>query len=143
AAREMTRVAAAHAILVASTWTVSPSWFWTAVCERAGLPSAAGEPLPAGKDFERSPAGFARMLFDGGWCSVEATEVSWTGRVPSDALWKSAEGGVASAGACYLTLDADDRQRFRSAFVELCDEKSVGGFIALDHTAALAVGRAG
>ncbi|WP_194422320.1 class I SAM-dependent methyltransferase [Microbacterium abyssi] len=143
AAGEMARVAAADATLIATIWTVSPSWFWTAVCERAGLTPAAGERLPTDKDFERSPSGFGRMLSEASWRAVDVAEFSWTWEAPRDALWASAEGGVASAGAFYLALDARGRRHFRHAFDDLCEERARDGVIALDHTAALAVGRAG
>ncbi len=143
AAGEMTRVAAPEAMLVATIWTVSPSWFWTAVCERAGLTPAAGDRLPGDKDFERTADGFERMLSNGGWRSVEVAELGWTWCAPREALWASAVGGVASAGAFYLSLEDRDRTLFQQAFDDLCDQKSSAGAIALDHTAALAVGRAG
>ena len=142
AAREMARVAVTGAPLVATIWTVSPSWFWAGVCERAGLTPAAGERLPPDKDFERTPPGLGQMLIDGGWHAVDISEITWTWQAHPDALWASAEGGVASAGAFYLALDPSDRPLFRRAFDELCDERAPGGVIALDHTAALAIGRA-
>ncbi|MGO1921955.1 MAG: class I SAM-dependent methyltransferase [Microbacterium sp.] len=141
AAAEMARVAEPTAILVATIWTVSPSWFWAEVCERAGVPLTARERLPVEKDFDRTAPGFGRMLSEGGWAAVEVTESTWTWRARREALWVSASGGVASAGAFYLSLDDADRSRFRRAFDDLADEKADSGAIALEHTAALAVGR--
>lgn len=143
AAREMARVAKPGAALVASVWTLSPSWFWAAVCERAGLPAAVGHRLPADKDFERTATGFGRMLAEGGWHSVQVTELSWTWEASPETLWASAAGGVASAGVFYLSLSGHDRSRFREAFDHLCDEFSVDDRIELEHTAAVAVGLAG
>ncbi|WP_300265983.1 class I SAM-dependent methyltransferase [Microbacterium sp.] len=143
AAAELRRVARADAALIATIWTLSPSWFWATVSDRAGLPPMAGARLPAEKDFERSAGGFSRMLADGGWHGVEATELSWVWKVSPEALWLSAEGGVASAGALYLSLDPHDRAAFRRAFDVLCDESAVEGEVPLEHTAALAGGRAG
>ncbi|MGO2933487.1 class I SAM-dependent methyltransferase [Microbacterium sp.] len=141
AAAEMARVAEPAAVLIATIWTVSPSWFWAEVCDRAGVALAARESLPADKDFDRTASGVGRMLSEGGWTAVEVTESTWTWRAPREALWASAAGGVASAGAFYLSLDDADRSRFRRAFDDLSDEKADSGAIALEHTAALAVGR--
>lgn len=143
AAAEMARIGRPDAVLVATIWTVSPSWFWSEVCERAGLPTATGGRLPAEKDFERTADGFERMLEDGHWGDLDVSELHWTWHAPREALWTSAIGGVASAGAFYLALDDDDRSRFRQAFDELCDQKAFDDAIALEHTAAIAVGRAG
>ena len=143
AAREMKRVAAVDAVLVATIWTMSPSWFWSAVCERAGLIPATGERLSPALDFERTPEGFGRMLSDGGWNDVGVTDLTWTWQAGRDVLWEAVAGGIASAGAFYLTLDSGDQEKFRRAFDEICDEEVDDGFVALDHTAAIAVGRAG
>ncbi|MCC2029117.1 class I SAM-dependent methyltransferase [Microbacterium sp. YMB-B2] len=141
-AGEMARVAKADATLVATIWTVSPSWFWAAVCERAGLTPRPRERLPADKDFERSATGFGRMLSEGGWHAVEVSEITWAWHAPVAALWASAEGGVASAGAFYLALGAGDRELFRQAFDAYCGENAEDGAVILEHTAAVAVGRA-
>ncbi|PJI52997.1 hypothetical protein CTI14_34655, partial [Methylobacterium radiotolerans] len=82
----------------ATTWTRSPSWFWTEVVERAGLPPSAGERLPAEEDFDRTADGFAAMLVDAGLPEVSVTEHTWTWHADPDALWVSVEGGVAGAG---------------------------------------------
>ena len=142
AAREITRVAAAGAPLVATIWLESPSWFWKAVCERAGLVPSAGERLAEDKDFARTAAGFAGMLSDAGWMSVGVSELTWTWHASPVALWASARGGVASAGAFYASLDAPDRVLFRDAFEQMCAEHDSAGAIALVHTAAIALGRA-
>ncbi|MGO2745080.1 class I SAM-dependent methyltransferase [Microbacterium sp.] len=143
AAAEMARVSAPNGVLVATIWTVSPSWFWVTVCERAGLVPAAGGRLPADKDFERTASGFARMLRDGRWRAPEVKELTWTWHAPREALWTSASGGVATAGAFYLSLDERSRDRFRRAFDDLCDEQAVDGAIPLEHVAAVAVSMAG
>lgn len=142
AAREIARVAGPDGAMIATTWVVSPSWFWRGVCERAGLVASAGVGLASDKDFERTSAGFGRMLSEGGWAGVDVSEISWTWAVTTDELWRSAEGGVASAGAFYLSLDAAERSRFASAFDRLCQEHATDGMVALDHTAAVAVGAA-
>ena len=138
-AAEMRRVSTDA--VAATTWSRSPSWFWLGVCERAGLSPATGERLRPEKDFERTAAGFGRMLSDGGWCDVVVSEHRWIWRAAPGRLWASAEGGVASAGAFYRGLDTADRRAFRSAFDELCAEHLDAGAVALDHTAAIAVGR--
>lgn len=143
AAAEMARIGGPDAVLVATIWTVSPSWFWSSVRDRAGLPPATGEPLPAHADFERTAEGFERMLDDGNWHDLDVSELSWTWQVPREALWTSAEGGVASAGAFYRGLDEPRRARFRAAFEGLCDEHEQDGSIALEHTAAIARGITG
>lgn len=142
AAREIVRVAMPDAVLVATIWTVSPSWFWQSVCDRAGIVPPVGGRLAPEKDFERTSVGFARMLSEGGWSAVEAAELSWTWQATADQLWRSAEGGVASAGAFYHSLDAEDRKKFARAFDRLCEEHSDDGRVALDHTTAVAVGTA-
>ncbi|MEW1961597.1 class I SAM-dependent methyltransferase [Microbacterium sp. NPDC077644] len=141
-AGEMARVARTAATLVATIWTVSPSWFWAAVCDRAGLTPSAGARLPADKDFERSAAGLGRMLSEGGWNAVEVSEISWAWHAPVTALWASAAGGVASAGGFYRALGAGDRELFRQAFDAYCEENAEDGAVVLEHTAAVAVGRA-
>ena len=141
-ARDMARVAMPGSPLAATIWLVSPSWFWVDVSARAGLTPSAGERLPADKEFERTPAGFGRMLADGGWVATDVAELSWIWHVAPSALWASAEGGVASAGMFYRGLDESDRRRFRSAFDELVVEHETDGLIALEHTAAVAIGRA-
>lgn len=141
-AREMRRVAVREGMLAATIWTSSPSWFWLEVCERAGLTPAAGERLPAEKDFDRTVAGFAAMLTDAGWCDIATTERTWTWEATPHALWSSAEGGVASAGLFYRALDLTDRARFRSGFDAACAAHARGDLIPLSHTAAVAVGRA-
>ena len=142
AAKEIARTAAPDAVLIATIWIVSPSWFWRAVCDRAGLTASSTGRLAPDKDFERTSAGVARMLSEGEWSGPEAAELSWTWHPTTDELWRSAEGGVASAGAFYLSLDAGERARFARAFERLCDERSEGGRVALHHTAAVAVGTA-
>lgn len=139
AAAEMARAVVSGGVLVATIWTASPSWFWSAIVDRAGLPRPSGAPLPAEKDFERTVDGFGGMLSDGGW-RTDVSEITWTWQVTPDALWASATGGVASAGTHYLSLNDDDRARFRRAFDELCEQRSSGGLVALEHTAAVAVG---
>ena len=138
AARELTRVVAPGGTLIATTWVVSPSWFWRSVCDRAGLVVTPGGGLAPEKDFERTSTGFGRMLSEGGWPAVEVFELSWTWRATVDELWRSAEGGVASAGAFYLSLDAAGRESFARAFDQLCQEYGDDGTVALDHTAAVA-----
>lgn len=139
AAREIARTVVPNGTMIATIWVVSPSWFWQSVCERAGLVAPAGARLPQEKDFERSTAGLERMLSEGGWPAVDVSELSWSWRATPDELWRSAEGGVASAGAFYLSLDAAERATFARAFDQLCEEHSVEGRVALDHTAAVAV----
>lgn len=138
AARELARVVVPGGTLVATTWVVSPSWFWRSVCERAGIGASSAGGLAPEKDFERTSAGFGRMLSESGWTSVVVSELSWTWRATTDELWRSAEGGVASAGALYLSLDAAERRQFARAFEQLCQEHGDAGAVALDHTAAVA-----
>ncbi|MFF7292324.1 class I SAM-dependent methyltransferase [Microbacterium sp. NPDC008134] len=141
-AREMRRAAAQGGMLAATTWTSSPSWFWVEVCERAGITPAAGERLPAEKDFDRTVAGFAAMLTDAGWRDLSTSERTWTWEASPEALWSSAEGGVASAGQFYRALDRTERARFRSGFDAACAAHARGEVIPLLHSAAVAVGRA-
>lgn len=137
-AREIARVVRPAGRLVATIWTVSPSWFWAEVCERAGLQPASGGRLPADKDFERTASGFDGMLRDADWHNVEIVEQRWTWRAEPEALWASAEGGVASAGAFYRSLTDAGRERFRMAFEALCEEHVRDGSVALEHTAGIA-----
>lgn len=141
AAAEMRRVGASGGRLAATVWVESPSWFWREVCVRAALEPAPGERLAPEKDFPRTAQGFAVMLGDTGWGQVSAREMSWTWRPTAAALWRSAEGGVASAGLFYRGLDAEERQRFRRGFDSLCAERADRGTVPLAHTAAVAVGR--
>src|SRR5690606_1952758 len=87
AAAEMARVTASGGVLAATTWTVSPSWFWVKIVERARLAPVTGEKLPADKDFERTAAGFERMLRESGWHAVKVQELSWTWHAQQEALW--------------------------------------------------------
>lgn len=138
-ARELARVSSGT--LAATIWISSPSWFWVAVCERAGLDPAPGERLSPELDFPRTSDGFAAMLSDGGWRGVRCQAKTWTWEVTPRALWASAEGGVASAGAFYRALDPGDRGRFREAFDAVCAQYIVGDALRLAHTAAVAVGQ--
>lgn len=140
-ARELARVSADR--VGATIWLVSPSWLWHEVCARAGLEPVAGERLAPDKDFERTAEGFAGMLCDAGWRDVLVSELSWTWYAEPAALWASAEGGVASAGAFYLSLDEAGRDDFRRAFDDVCADRSVDGALALPHTAAIASGQRG
>lgn len=142
AAREMARVGVSGAVLGATVWVESPSWFWRDVCASAGLIPAAGERLPPEKDFTRTAAGFGAMVGDAGWRQVRVVERTWTWRPTAATLWRSAEGGVASAGQFYRALDEHDRHLFRRAFQALCAELDDEGAVPLRHTAAVAVGRA-
>ena len=141
-AAEMARVAVPHGRLIATMWTSAHGWFWAAVCERAGIGPVIGERLPAERDFERTADGFAAMLREGGWRDVRVHEHAWTWRTDAAALWASAEGGVATAGVFYRSLDRDHRTRFRTGFDQVCAEHTADGAIGLEHVAALAVGRA-
>lgn len=128
--------------VVATTWTVSPSWFWVEITERAEVEPFVGERLPAAEDFERTPDGFARMLREAGLERVTVAEHRWTWNARPEALWASVEGGVAGAGALYTGLDAGDRRRFRAAFDVVVDQRRAGGVLPLEHRAAIAVATA-
>ncbi|MFS0893534.1 class I SAM-dependent methyltransferase [Microbacterium sp. 179-I 3D3 NHS] len=141
-ARGMAEVVAPRGLLAASCWTVSPSWFWRDVRERAGVGPGSEQRIHPDKDFARTGDGFRRMLTEGDWEDVEVSESTWTWRIDADRLWRSAEGGVASAGQFYLGLDAEERRRFGRAFDAVCAEYEADGALALEHTAAVAVGRA-
>ena len=129
--------------VVATTWTLSPSWFWAEITERAGVEPFAGAKLSAAEDFERTADGFARMLREAGLEHVTVAEHGWTWNAEPDALWLSVEGGVAGAGALYTGLDDDDRRRFRAAFDRVIEERRTGGVLPLEHRAAIAVATAG
>lgn len=137
AARELGRIS--RELVIATTWVRSPSWLWAGVAERAGLAPFAGERLPPEEDFDRTAEGFGRMLGGAGLDRAAVTEHTWSWEAAPDALWISVEGGVAGAGAQYASLDAEDRDRFRAAFDDIVAERSVGGRLRLDHTAAIAV----
>ncbi|WP_426621722.1 class I SAM-dependent methyltransferase [Microbacterium sp. As-52] len=140
AAAELRRVS--RGAVVATTWTLSPSWFWAEITERAGIAPFAGPRLPDDEDFERTADGFGRMLQEAGLQRVEVTELDWTWSADPRALWRSVEGGVAGAGALYARLDQVDRQQFRTAFDQVVDERSANGFLPLAHRAAVAVSTA-
>ena len=137
-AAELRRVA--RDVVIATTWSASPSSFWSEVTTRSGLTPACGGRLPADRDFERTASGFDRMLRDAGW-NPDVTELTWTWRPSAEALWRSVEGGVAGAGAFYANLDDPERVRFRAAFETLIDERSEDGAVPHTQTAAIAVER--
>ncbi|MFJ4174196.1 class I SAM-dependent methyltransferase [Microbacterium sp. NPDC089696] len=139
-ATELARVSADR--VAATIWAQSPSWFWREVCDRAGLVPAEGERLPAERDFARTSEGFAGMLTEAGWRGVAVAEKTWTWRARPEVLWISAEGGVASAGLFYRSLDDAGRAAFRRGFDAVCGERAVDGEVPLEHTAAIAVGEA-
>lgn len=141
-AREIARVAASRALLAATIWLRSPSWFWMEVVARAGIVAPSQKRLPADKEFERTGGGFEEMLTDGGWQTARVEELTWIWHAAPAELWASAEGGVASAGSLYRGLSGDDRALFRDAFDEVCAEHARDGVVPLEHTAAVAVGRA-
>lgn len=136
-AAELRRVS--RGAVVATIWTLSPSWLWADVAERAGVTPFAGAKLPADQDFERTPDGFARMLRDAGLERLVVTERGWTWNADPNRLWRSVEGGVAGAGALYAALGPNERRRFRAAFEAVADERGVDGFLPLEHRAAVAV----
>jgi SAM-dependent methyltransferase len=142
-AAEMRRVTAAGGVVLATTWTASPSWFWSTVRERAELRPAVSVHLSPERDFERTTTGFKRMLVESGWHTVEADEIHWTWHVSAQTLWASVAGGVAGTGSFFLSLSVRDRGRFQQAFDELCAERTVDGTIALEHSAAVATGHVG
>ena len=136
-AAELRRVS--RGAVVATIWTLSPSWLWADVADRAGVAPLVGVKLPADEDFERTPDGFARMLRDAGLERPVVTERGWTWNADRNRLWRSVEGGVAGAGALYTVLASDERRRFRAAFEAVADERGVDGFLPLEHRAAVAV----
>jgi len=138
AARELRRIA--RDAVIATTWSASPSSFWAEVTARSGLTPRAGGRLPADKDFERSAAGFERMLGDAGW-HPEVSELTWTWMPSAATLWHSVEGGVGGAGAFYAALDAASRGLFRAAFDALVAEAGVDGAVPHAQTAAIAIDR--
>ncbi|GAA2892182.1 class I SAM-dependent methyltransferase [Microbacterium esteraromaticum] len=140
AAAELRRVA--RGLVIATTWSASPTALWGDVIAGAGLTPAPARRLPVDKDFERTADGFGRMLADAGW-HAEVTELSWTWHADPEALWRSVAGGVAGAGAFYLTLPDADRERFRSAFDALVVERADDGRMPMTQTAAIAVDRLG
>lgn len=140
AAAELRRVS--RGAVIATTWTLSPSWLWAEVTARAGLAPANGPRLPAEEDFERTADGFARMLRDAGLKRVTVEETGWTWEAAPGALWASVEGGVAGAGALYAGLTREDRQLFRTAFELVVAERGAGGTLPLEHRAAIAVSAA-
>ncbi|WP_101846044.1 class I SAM-dependent methyltransferase [Zhihengliuella sp. ISTPL4] len=141
AARELSRVA--RGPVAVTTWTRSPSWFWTEVVERAELRPYAGPRLPAEEDFVRTADGFAAMLAEAGLAEVTVTEHSWTWEADPDSLWVSVEGGVAGAGAQYAALSSAERAGFRAGFEETVAAHRVGTVLPLEHRAAVAVSRRG
>lgn len=141
AARELGRVA--RGPVAATTWTRSPSWFWTEVVAQAGLRPYAGERLTAEEDFARTADGFAAMLVDAGLPEVTVSEHTWTWHADPDDLWVSVEGGVAGAGAQYAGLSSAERSRFRAGFEDTVAAYRVGTVLPLEHRAAVAVSRRG
>ncbi|MFJ6531566.1 class I SAM-dependent methyltransferase [Microbacterium sp. NPDC091662] len=139
-ASELRRIS--RSAVVATIWTLSPSWFWAEVGECAGIAPFVGPRLPDAEDFERTADGFGRMLRESGLQHVDVTELDWTWNADPYALWRSVEGGVAGAGALYAGLDRAERHRFRTAFDNVVDERSVCGFVPLEHRAAVAVSAA-
>ncbi len=139
AAAELARVSSG--IVVATTWSASASWLWADAVERSGVIPPPPDRLPAEKDFERSAAGFARMLEEAGWQGADVSEHTWIWDVAPEVLWASAEGGVAGAGAVYAGLSAEDRVRLRAGFDAAVAERIVDGILSLEHTAAIVVAR--
>ena len=135
-ARALRRVAADA--VIATTWAHSPSAFWADVTAWAGLAPRPAKGVAADKDFERTSAGFGRMLTDAGW-HPEVSELMWTWRPTSEALWRSVDGGVAGAGAFYRGLEVGEQRRFRAAFDEIVGERASSGRVELTHTAAIAI----
>ncbi|MEV7631032.1 class I SAM-dependent methyltransferase [Microbacterium sp. NPDC089318] len=138
AATELRRVAAD--LVIATTWSSSPTALWGEVTTRADLIAAPRMTLPADKDFERTADGFGRMLADAGW-HAEVTELTWTWHADPDGLWRSVAGGVAGAGAFYATLADADRARFRAAFDDLIADRAEDSRMPMTQTAAIAVER--
>ena len=136
-ATELARVS--RETVLATIWVHSPSWLWAEVIARAGLAPAVSERLPQGRDFERTAAGFTRMLREPGLSGVSASEFTWTWKADPAALWLSVEGGVAGAGAYFAALGAAERVKFRAAFDAVVVEHGEDGILPLEHRAAIAV----
>lgn len=139
-AAELRRVS--RGAVVATIWTLSPSWLWAEITARAGVAPFMGSRLPDDEDFERTADGFAGALREAGLEHLEVTEIAWTWDAAPESLWRSVEGGVAGAGALYARLDPQERLRFRAAFEVVVEERSTGGAVPLEHRAALAVSAA-
>ncbi|WP_217183714.1 class I SAM-dependent methyltransferase [Streptomyces sp. AC495_CC817] len=129
---------ASRGTVLATIWSSSPSWLWAEVVARAQLTPFVGPRLAAEEEFERTPAGFERMLRDAGFADAVVSEHVWTWEARPSALWLSVEGGVAGAGAHYASLAREERSRFRAAFEALTAERSVHGVLPLEHRALLA-----
>ncbi|WP_047523927.1 hypothetical protein [Microbacterium sp. ZOR0019] len=125
--------------VVATVWTRSPSWLWAEITERSGIAPFVGARLSDAEDFERTADGFGRMLQEAGLPHVAVTEIDWIWNADPDSLWLSVDGGVAGAGALHAGLDQAERQRFRTAFDTVVEERSVRGSLLLEHRAAIAV----
>lgn len=137
-AAELRRVS--RGVVIATTWSASPSSLWVDVTARAELTPARSGRLPSDKDFERTASGFDRMLRDAGW-HPDVTELTWTWFPTPAVLWRSVVGGVAGAGAFYRALSEAERERFRVAFDAIADERREGDVIPQTQTAAIAVDR--
>lgn len=114
---------------------------WNDVMLAAGVEPPPRKGLPAERDFDRSRDGLAELVGVAGLCDVVAREVDVVLRVTPDALWRAAEGGVATIGAVHHGLAPRGRQRLRDAFDAITRDRTTDGSLVLPGTALLAYGQ--
>lgn len=105
AARELARVTRPGGRVAMTTWTAAPPAWGGLVADAFAAAGATAPPaarLAPELDFERSPAGLARLAEEAGLATLAATELRWTWEVGVDALWAGVAGGVAGPGRTYL-----------------------------------------
>lgn len=127
-----------------SVWPLPPGdaqQLWADVLAAAGV-SPVTAPIPACRDFRRTPEGLRELLAGAGLDAIQANEISFTHTADPDLWWSAVERGVAGIGAAYRSQSEDVRRAMREAFVELSAALTgPGGRLDLPARAIVAAGR--
>jgi len=145
AVRELVRVTADGGTIAVTIWpTPAPPLqeLWSQVVEAARVTPPPPIALPADEEFERTAAGLAALLGNGGVVDVGTQIIEWHHRVEPDVWWHGAEQGIATIGQIVVAQDEATVRRLRASYDEIVAPLLDGDGMLVAATAAiLAVGR--
>lgn len=120
-ARELARVTGPGGVVRATIWGSDPApqaLMWGGLLDEVGAVRPAPPRLPAGRDFERSPAGLADLLGEAGLAVTSTGTTAWQWRIAPGDLWV----GLTSIGTFGLLWRAQSEEvqgRLREAYDDL------------------------